>query len=267
MVSEETTADKQSPEFDDEDVELGASMSFLEHLVELRERLIYALISLVIGCIIALIFSKQIITILQVYIPADVKMISTNPIEVFVTYLKLSLVGGIFISFPFLFYQAWMFIGPGLYKRERRAVLPIVFASWACFILGGLFCYFVVFRFALEFFAQMGEGIAENNWKISEYLNFMLRFLLAFGIVFEEPVVIFLLARLGIVTRASLSKFRPYAIVIMFTMSAIITPPDPLSQLMCAGPLLILYELSLILVRFIEKKREEEKEEEVLDSE
>jgi sec-independent protein translocase protein TatC len=149
-----------------------------------------------------------------------------------------------------------MFVAPGLYKRERRLALPLAISAWICFVAGGLFCYLVVFRFALDFFAGMAGNTVENLWSLSYYLNFMVRFLLAFGIVFEEPVVILMLAKVGIVNKETLTNFRPYAIISMFVLSAIITPPDPISQMMCAGPLLILYELSIILVGIVEKREQ-----------
>jgi sec-independent protein translocase protein TatC len=234
-------------------------MTFLEHLGELRIRLIRCVIALTLAMIICFIFSDKLIALLIDCVPKDkVQVVTLHPIEAFLTILKLSLVGGLFVAFPVLFYEIWMFIAPGLYKKERRFVLPLAIASWIFFVAGGVFCYLVVFRFALTFFASMAGSAAGNMWGLSNYLNFMIRFLLAFAIVFEEPVIILLLAKVGLVSKAILSKFRPYAIIVMFVLAAIITPPDPFSQLMCAAPLLLLYEFSIIMIGFVEKKKLEE---------
>lgn len=247
-----------SSEEGDEENELGGSMTFLEHLTELRIRLIRCVIALSLGVVLCFIFSDKLVYLLRNCVPEDnVRLVTLHPIEAFLTILKISAVGGLFIAFPVIFYEIWMFVAPGLYKRERRFVLPLAIAAWICFILGAVFCYFVVFRFTLAFFASMAGNTAENMWGLSNYLSFMIRFLLAFAIVFEEPVVILLLAKVGLVNRKMLSDFRPYAIIVMFVLAAVITPPDPISQMMCAAPLLILYEVSILIVRFIEKEQVE----------
>ncbi|RJP18214.1 MAG: twin-arginine translocase subunit TatC [Candidatus Omnitrophota bacterium] len=315
----------QLPPPHDTEEELGASMTFLEHLIELRTRMIRALIAFGIAFVVCFYYADFLTQVLVDCVPqgaqnntmqeilaqqdsqntatagvtsatgaissatdiadmtteqenallekieklvearmgalslsGEVTMIAKNPVEIIITWLKVAFVAGLFLSFPFIFYQAWMFVAPGLYKRERRAVLPLVITAWICFVAGGLFCYFVIFRFILAFLAMLAAGTAANLWTISEYLNFMLRFLLAFAIVFEEPVVIFILARIGLVTREALMKFSPYAIVLMFVVAAVITPPDPISQIMCAGPLVALYFLSVLVVGFVEKKSEAE---------
>ena len=250
--------DKPEEKSGDED-ELGASMSFLEHLGELRIRMIRALIALSLGVTLCFIFSDKIVNALLACIPVGkVDMVSLHPIEMFMTWIKVSVVAGIFVSFPFIFYEIWMFVAPGLYKREKSFALPLAVSAWVCFIIGALFCYFVVFRFALEFFASMAGSTVKNQWSISNYLNFMIQFLLAFAIVFEEPVVILLLSKIGVVTKQSLVNFRSYAVVILFILAAVVTPPDAVSQCLCAFPLLILYEVSIIVVGISEKRRQEE---------
>lgn len=263
MVTEATQNSQPDSEnvYDEEDAELGGSMTFLEHLTELRERMIRSLIALLIAVIICFSFSNYLLYIFKESAPPEVAIQVITPPETIITQLKISVVGGLFIAFPVIFYQAWMFIAPGLYKRERRIVLPLIFASWICFIVGGLFCYFVVFKFTLAFLESITPEYINSEWRLSEYVSFSLRFILAFGLVFEEPVIILLLARIGLVTQSMLWKFFPYAVVIMFTLAALITPPDPLSQLMCAVPLIILYLFSVTIVHFIEKKKEEEAEE------
>lgn len=276
----------------DEDRELGGHMSFLEHLSELRDRLIRILIGLGVAVVICFMFSDQLIYLLLNPIPREVleekiakqldqrapvdaqlpgtaeitgenvqedavKIITTTPVQGIIVMMKVSFVAGIFIAFPWIFYQIWMFVSPGLYRREKKIVFPIILSSWGCFVGGGLFCYFVVFRYALLFLIQITPGVLEQHWIISDYMDFMLRVILAFGIVFQEPVIIFMLAKFGIVNSDQLRHFRPYAIVGLFVLAAIITPPDPITQMSCAVPLLLLYELSILVVKRIETKREE----------
>jgi len=274
---------KQETTSHDEEEDLGAAMSFLEHLTELRTRLIRSLIALSIAVTVCLMFASPLVELLLKPIPQDylkkavsqetqgkvdldsqnpqtkkpiINLIATHPIEAIITQMKVAFVAGLFIAFPIIFYEAWMFIAPGLYRKERKVVLPMVISAWLCFIAGGLFSYFVVYGFTLLFLTKMTpEGIT-NMWKISEYMSFTLQFMLAFGIVFEEPVVIILLARIGLITHEMLIAFRRYAIVGSLILAAIVAPPDPTSMVMCAIPLIVLYEISLHIVRFIEKKRE-----------
>ena len=296
MTNEKESTQKSAhpdPELDEE-TELGGHMTFLEHLVELRERLIKILVGVAVAVVICFSFSDQLIYFLLNPIPREVleekvalqlektktvpadatgtvtpapadlktaplpdmvKIITTTPVQGIIVLMKASVVAGIFLSFPWIFYQIWMFVSPGLYHREKRVIFPVIFASWGCFILGGAFCYFVVFRYALLFLIRITPGILEQYWIISDYMDFMLRVLLAFGIIFEEPVVIYILGQFGIVDSKMLSKFRPYAIVTMFVIAAIITPPDVITQVSCAVPLVILYEVSLLLVKNIERRR------------
>ncbi|MBZ0258623.1 twin-arginine translocase subunit TatC, partial [bacterium] len=182
------------------------------------------------------------------------------PIAGLMAQLQVSLLAGFFFAFPFIFWQAWLFVTPGLYKKERKFLLPLCLSTWGCFLLGATFAYFVVFRFALGFLSTFGAEGVEQTWIVGEYLGFMIRFLLAFGLVFEEPVIILLLAKMGLVTSKVLSGFRSYAIVLSFVLAALITPPDWISQLCCGVPLVILYEVSILLVRLTEKKRALEEE-------
>ncbi len=259
MVTQDSTRnDQEEQPYDDDEQDLGGSMTFMEHLAELRERIIRSLIALLIAMVICFVFAESILVIIQDTVPEGVTLQTLSPAETLITEFKISFVAGLFIAFPVLFYQAWMFVAPGLYKREKRIVFPMIFASWACFIMGGLFCYFVVFRFTLNFLESITPGFINSGWRLSEFVSFTLRFVLAFGIVFEEPVVILLLARIGLVNQKMLWSFFPYAVIIMLALSALITPPDPMSQAMCAVPLVALYLISVLIVRFIEKKSEEE---------
>ncbi|MEW6235111.1 MAG: twin-arginine translocase subunit TatC [Candidatus Omnitrophota bacterium] len=260
MVAEQTAQDptKREKPFYDEEEELGGAMTFLEHLGELRERLIRTLVALGIAFVVCFTFSERLLQMFFFCIPEGVTLQATSPVETLITELKISLVGGIFIAFPIIFYQAWMFVAPGLYKREKKIVLPLIASAWFCFVFGGIFCYYATFRFTLQFLESITPGFISSDWKISEFVSFSLNFILAFGLVFEEPVLILLLARIGLVTQKMLWNFFPYALIIMFTVAAVITPPDPISQIVCAVPLVILYVLSVFVVHGIEKKSEVE---------
>lgn len=241
-----------------EDDELGGAMTFLEHLQELRTRLIYAAIALFVCTCICLTFSNFLLDVLLDSVPEEVDVRFGSPVDGFIAHIKVALVAGIFFAFPFIFYQAWAFIAPGLYRKEKKFLLPLCFCSWSAFIIGAVFCHQVVFAFTLDFLAEWTLDEVTILWDVSAYLNFMLRFLLAFGIVFQEPIIILLLAKMGIVGSQTLSSFRPYAYVTAFVLAALITPPDPTSQIMCGIPLVILYEISILLVKMIEKKRADE---------
>lgn len=251
MVTEATSR-QIPPPYDEEDAELGGSMTFLEHLTELRERLIKCLVALTVTCTVMFFFANDIIDLIQDRMPIQVELVELYPAEGVMTAFQVSTVAGIFIAFPILFYQAWMFIAPGLYRRERKVVLPTVFSAWFCFVVGGLFCYFVLLNFMFSFLATFLD--IRSTWSINKIVSFTVKLMLAFGIIFEEPVVIVLLARLGLVTTESLWSFFPYATVIIFIVAAVITPPDPFSQLMVGFPLLALYLLSIFIVKFIKPK-------------
>lgn len=244
--------------FEDDDGELGGAMSFLDHLQELRERLIKCVIVLVVATVVSFVFAKPITDILMSAIPDGVETRLGSPITGVMIWLKVSIVAGFFFAFPILFYQIWSFVAPGLYRKEKKFLLPLCLSSWACFILGALFSYFVVFRFALSFLATFEVGDALNYWDADTYLNFMLRFLVAFGVVFQEPVIIVLLSKMGVIDSKQLAAFRPYAYVLGFALAALITPPEVVSQIMCGVPLIILYEFSIILVKIIERRQPQE---------
>jgi len=182
-------------------------------------------------------------------------LVALSMLEVFSVRVKLSIVAGIFIAFPIIFYEAWKFVAPGLYRREKRFVFPTVASAWVCFVIGGLFAYFLMLPMAVYFFASLSGPNINNMWSVDRYFNNSLQIMLAFGVVFEEPVVISLLAIVGLVRYRHLKKWRPYVIVIMFALAAVLTPPDPFSQIMCAIPLLILYEVSGQCVRIFVRDR------------
>ncbi len=237
---------------------------FLSHLEELRKRLISSAIAVGLGFSVCYFFSERIFQILveplKAVMPEGEHLIFTALPEMFVTYLKVALVTSILLAAPYLFYQMWMFITPGLYKHERSLVIPFVLVSTVLFVGGALFGYFVVFPFGFKFFIGFSNEYVKALPSVKQYFGFAFKLLFAFGIVFELPVVIFFLAKMGVVTTDLLKKKRKYAILLTFVAAAILTPPDVVTQCMMAGPLIILYEIGIIVSRFARKKEVEEKE-------
>jgi sec-independent protein translocase protein TatC len=237
---------------------------FLGHLEELRQRLIASAIAVGVGFGLCYIFSERLFQILIIPLkenmPEGDRLIYTNLPEMFFTYLKTALIAGILLVAPFIFYQLWMFIAPGLYKKEKKYVIPFVVFSSILFVGGGLFGYFVVFPFGFKFFLGFANENVQALPSVKQYFSFAIKLLFAFGIVFELPVVVFFLSKMGLVTPDFLKKKRKYAILLTFVMAAILTPPDVVTQCMMAGPLIILYEIGIIISRFAGKKKETEDE-------
>ncbi|HEX15935.1 MAG TPA: twin-arginine translocase subunit TatC [Deltaproteobacteria bacterium] len=237
---------------------------FLEHLEELRQRLIRCLIAVGVAFVICYIFSKEIFALLTIplreALPEGSSMIFTNLPEAFFTYLKLSFFSGIFLAFPYILYQAWLFVAPGLYAHEKRYLLPFLIFATFFFVAGAAFGYFVVFPYGFRFFLGFSTDFIRPAPKVKEYLSFSLTLLLAFGVVFELPVFIFFLSRMGVVDHRMLARNRRYAILIIFIAAAIFTPPDVITQLMMAAPLLVLYELSVWVAKVFGRKRPVEDE-------
>ena len=238
--------------------ENDSKMPFTEHLEELRRRLIICFIAVGIGFVISYFFAKQIFEILMrpliKVMPPGEGLIFTALPEAFITYLKVALLTGIGLACPVIIYQFWRFLAPGLYHRERRAILPIVLFSTVFFLGGALFGYFVVFPFGFKFFIGFASDSIRALPSLREYLKFATKLLFAFGFIFELPLFAFFLARLGLIRVEMLKKQRKYAILIIFTVSAILTPPDVVTQIMMAGPLLVLYELSVWIVKVFGRK-------------
>ncbi len=238
----------------------------IEHLIELRKRLMWAVVAVFIGFLLCFFFAKDIYDILlwpyKVAVGGDtrIEMIYTAPQEFFFTELKLSLWGAVFLAFPIIASQIYMFAAPGLYKNERMAFLPFLVATPILFLLGGSVVYFIVMPLAMKFFLSMQQtGSTEVHIqltaRVSEYLSLIMTLILGFGICFQLPVLLTLLARAGLCTSEGLKAKRKYAIVIVFAVAAFLTPPDPISQIGMALPTLLLYEISIIAVRMVEKKR------------
>ena len=178
----------------------------------------------------------------------------TYPAEAFFSHIKIAIVAGLFLVSPYVFAQIWGFIAPGLYADERKWMIPMAVVSALFFCSGALFGYFIVFPYGFEFFASFSTGGIQFTPKLNEYLSFCLKLLFAFGFVFELPLFIFFLARMGMVSSAGLRKKRKYAILIGFVLAAVLTPPDPFTQCLMAGPLIILYEIGIWVAYFFGKK-------------
>ena len=235
-----------------------SKLPFTTHLEELRQRLIYAVVAIVLGAIIAFLFAKQLFYFLAQplvkILPANQPMIFTALTEAFFTYFKVALLAGFFLASPVVFYQLWKFIAPGLYEHEKKFVIPFVIFATLFFILGGAFAYYIVFPFGFKFFLGFSTDYLKLLPKMSEYFSLSLKLIFAFGIVFEMPVITFFLAKMGVVNGEMLSSKRRYAIVLVFVVAALLTPPDVGTQLLMAGPLILLYEVSVWVARIFGRK-------------
>jgi sec-independent protein translocase protein TatC len=242
-------------------------MPLLDHLIELRNRLIYSCAAILIGFLICYFFAEHIYSFL-VQPLADVyqgqtgrRMIYTGLAEAFFTYVKVAFWAGAFLTFPVVAVQLWMFIAPGLYRKEKQAFLPFLLATPVLFFLGGAMAYYVIFplawRFFLSFETPGGDGTLpiELEARVAEYLSLVMKLIFAFGLSFQLPVALTLMGRVGLITSQQLATNRRYAIVAVFVVAAVLTPPDVISQVGLAIPILLLYELSIIAVRMVERRR------------
>ena len=239
---------------------------FMGHLEELRKRLIACAIAIGAGFAVSYFFAEELFQILiaplKAVMPEGDRLIFTALPEMFFTYLKVAFISGIMLVAPYIFYQLWLFIAPGLYKNEKKYVIPFVIISTLLFVGGALFGYFVVFPFGFKFFISFTNEYVKALPSVKQYFGFAVKLLFAFGIVFELPVVIFFLTKMGVVTPALLRKNRKYAILMTFIVAAILTPPDVITQCMMAGPLIILYEIGILVSMTAWKKKQEKKEQE-----
>ena len=255
----------------DADSELeGGKMPLLDHLVELRTRLIYAVAAFVACFFIGYYLAEPIFRFLveplhQMWAGQEGRrLIYTALHEAFFTYIKVGFFFAACVSFPLVSMQIWLFIAPGLYKHERRALLPFLVATPVLFLLGAAMVYYIVIPLAWEFFASFETSGVDGNLamtlepKVDQYLSLVMRLIFAFGVAFELPVLLILLAKVGIVSAQGLRDKRKYAIVVAFVAAAILTPPDVISQVLLAVPIILLYEISIVAAHFIEKKRAEE---------
>jgi sec-independent protein translocase protein TatC len=246
--------------------DLDASRApLLDHLLELRSRLIKSMIAVMIAFGVCFSFSKQIFNLLlrpyELVAGSSAKLIYTAPQEYFFTEMKIAMFGAIFLAFPIIASQIYMFVAPGLYKNERRAFLPFLLATPVLFLIGAALVYFGIMPLALHYFSSMqqtggdGKATIELLPKVSEYLGFIMSLILAFGTCFQLPIVLTLLARIGIVSSDQLRKGRRYAIVIAFAVAAVLTPPDLLSQISLGIPTVMLYEISILAVVMVERQK------------
>ena len=250
---------------------MAENNSFTSHFVELRSRLLNSLIFIFIVFIISYIFAEHIYSFLVEPYANAVKndqtprrLIFTALHETFITYIKVAFFAAIFLGSPVLLIQIYKFIAPGLYKNEKKAILPYLVSTPILFLLGGLLVYYLVMPLAIKFFLSfetLGTHTSlpiQLEAKVNEYLSLVMRLIFAFGISFQLPILLNLLARVGIVNSNYLKTRRRYVIVIIFAIAAILTPPDPITQVGLAIPLLLLYELSIFTVKFTENKKEKE---------
>ena len=277
----------------------AAEMPFLDHLEELRWRLLKAIVALIVGAIVCFAFADSVFAMLTYPYydavlsmessrstgavqairelldrwtgaapaadaestpdPADAlppgrKLQALRPLTIFLMELQIALMGGFVLALPVVFFQLWRFVAPGLLAREKRLVLPIIALSVACFLIGASIAYYIVLPLGLRFFLGLESENVTSQWAIDEYISFVLKLLLGFGLVFEMPVIALFLSRIGLLTADFLRRVRRYGIVAIFVLGALFTPPDPISQILMALPLLVLYEISIWVCHVAGKK-------------
>ena len=234
--------------------------TFISHLVELRDRLLRALIAFGVVLVVLIPFASELYDLLATpmmqSLPEGSKMIATGVVTPFLVPVKVAMMVAFVLTLPYTLYQAWSFVAPGLYLHEKRLVMPLVVTSMVLFVIGIAFCYVFVFQTVFHFIHQIAPKSISVAPDIENYLNFVLTMFLAFGLTFETPIVVVMLIRMGLVTLEQLRNIRPYFIVIAFVISAIVTPPDVVSQLLLAIPMCLLFEVGLLAARLVPKRAE-----------
>ncbi len=261
-----------------DDVVDAHKMPLLDHLVELRSRLLKSVVALVLAFLVCFFFAEPIYAFLTEPLAAilrerreDPRMIFTALTEVFFTYVKVAFFAAAFVTCPVFLTQLWLFVAPGLYKKEQKALAPFLVATPILFFIGGSLVYYVIFPLAAKFLVGFevlgGEGDLDIvlEAKVSEYLSLIMKLIFAFGLCFQLPVLMTLLARVGLATSAGMAAKRKYAIVAVFVVAAVLTPPDPVSQISLAIPIILLYEVSIYMAKLVERKRAKEEGEDDYD--
>jgi len=233
-------------------------MPFLDHLEELRRRLLKSLISILIGAIITFYFIDTIIEFLikpsrNLSTPMELQVLKVQ--GMFMIKWGIALIGGFVTSIPVLTYQLWKFIAPGLYLNERKYVAPLIFFTYLSFLIGLAFAYNIIIPFSLEFFTSIGMEMIENNFSINYYFNFITWLMVGSGLIFELPVLVFILSLIGLLTPSFMAHYRRHAVVIILILSAFITPPDPISLVLMSIPLMLLYEFSIGVSWLVKRKK------------
>jgi sec-independent protein translocase protein TatC len=239
--------------------EPGQEQSFLSHLIELRSRLVRSAIAILVVFLALSPFMKEIFDLLSepmmAALPTGSKLLATGVITPFMVPLKVTLFSAFIIALPYVLWQVWAFVAPGLYRHEKKLAAPLIVSSVAMFAAGVAYCYFVVFKLIFRFIANFAPMSVTVSPDIEAYFSFVMGMFIAFGITFEVPIVVVLLVRFGIASVEKLKQVRPYVIVGAFIVAAIFTPPDVVSQLLLAIPLVVLYELGILVARFVEKPK------------
>ncbi|HEX9808495.1 MAG TPA: twin-arginine translocase subunit TatC [Alphaproteobacteria bacterium] len=245
----------------------AAKMPLLDHLIELRNRLIYAIAALLAGFLVCYYFAEDIFAFLvrplaEIYAGQEGRrMIFTGLTETFFTYVKVAFWAGAFVTFPVIASQLWMFVAPGLYRNEKRAFLPFLVATPVLFFAGGALVYYLIFPLAWRFFVSFeapggpGELPIQLEARVAEYLSLVMKLIFAFGLCFQLPIALTLMGRVGLVSSKALAEKRKYAIILTFVAAAVLTPPDVISQVGLAIPILVLYEISILAVKIVERRR------------
>lgn len=256
----------ESPQLPPLNNEEGKHAPLIEHLIELRGRLLKAVVVILVMFVGMYPFANELYMIvsepLRALLPEGTQMIATEVASPFLAPFKLTLVLAVFAAVPFILYQAWSFIAPGLYQHEKKIAMPLLASSIFLFYAGAVFAYYVVFPLIFAFFTQAGPGGVAVMTDINSYLNFVLKLFFAFGVAFEIPVATFILIWTGITTVESLSAKRPYVVIACFVVGMLLTPPDVISQTLLAVPMWVLYELGIIMGRMV-KRSQKDKEEQV----
>jgi sec-independent protein translocase protein TatC len=256
-------------------------MPLLDHLIELRQRMLYSVVALFVAFLVCFYFAQPLFDFLvdplaqllneRESARGERRLIFTDLTEVFFTHIKIAFFFGAFVSCPIFLTQIWLFVAPGLYRHEKTAMAPFLVASPILFFIGGALVYYVIFPLAWAFFLSFetigGDGTLpiELEAKVNEYLSLVMKLIFAFGLCFQLPVLMTLLARVGLATSKGMAAKRKYAIVGVFVVAAVFTPPDPLSQLSLAFPIIALYEISIYMAKLVEKKRAAAEDEDELD--